>query len=273
MEIFLSRMVGGAGALRYSALLRSPVLHGDGGLDTEGLPSTGSRRARLEGPRHRFRCQDLRCPVTSSRRVIAHTEPFAELCGFDSSPQKRIKRSMTPSHRASNRFTYHLEDMRGVDRVPKRSGGQYPVPKRQCSQTSVTLPFTRPFVLQAATSRKGCAVVVLILLHGGSEMIADGSNKVRSWYGVFVSNSYKLTQNRTHALCIICLGTPKPLRWARAYGSNEAKLRLINGPSQIIATIMFGNCFSFSLDDSCVGMLFDTPKTLDDGENRNMMSV
>ncbi|CAO2189859.1 unnamed protein product, partial [Urochloa humidicola] len=78
MEIFLSRMVGGAGALRYSALLRSPVLHDDGGLDTEGLPSTGSRRARLEGPRHRFRCQDLRCPVTSSRRVIAHTEPLCD---------------------------------------------------------------------------------------------------------------------------------------------------------------------------------------------------
>ncbi|CAN6230039.1 unnamed protein product [Urochloa humidicola] len=38
MEIFPSRMVGGAGALRYSALLCTPVLHSDGGLHTEGPP-------------------------------------------------------------------------------------------------------------------------------------------------------------------------------------------------------------------------------------------
>ncbi|CAO2168014.1 unnamed protein product [Urochloa humidicola] len=37
-EIFPSRMVGDASALRYSAMLCSPVLHSDGGLQTEGPP-------------------------------------------------------------------------------------------------------------------------------------------------------------------------------------------------------------------------------------------
>ncbi|CAN6271531.1 unnamed protein product, partial [Urochloa humidicola] len=37
-EIFPSRMVGDASALRYSAMLCSPILHSDGGLQTEGPP-------------------------------------------------------------------------------------------------------------------------------------------------------------------------------------------------------------------------------------------
>ncbi|CAN6269935.1 unnamed protein product [Urochloa humidicola] len=38
IEIFPSRMVGSAGALRYSDVLCSPVLHGESGLQTKGPP-------------------------------------------------------------------------------------------------------------------------------------------------------------------------------------------------------------------------------------------